>query len=94
MNKKDIIDTARTLVAADKGLLAMDESNPTCNKRFARLGISQTEEARRPCTFDDLHHFIGIHVNEINKYLGTLEANNKIETVRLERGVFYELKNK
>jgi len=25
----------------------MDESNPTCNKRFAALGIPQTEEARR-----------------------------------------------
>jgi fructose-bisphosphate aldolase class I len=25
----------------------MDESNPTCNKRFARLGIPETEEARR-----------------------------------------------
>ena len=35
------------LVADDKGLLAMDESNPTCNKRFAELGIPQTEEARR-----------------------------------------------
>ena len=35
------------LVAGDKGLLAMDESNPTCNQRFARLGIPQTEEARR-----------------------------------------------
>lgn len=50
--------------------------------------------ARRPCTLDDLHNFLGIHVNEINKYLGALEANNKIETVQLERGVFYELKNK
>jgi len=50
--------------------------------------------ARRPCTLEDLHHFLGIHVNEINKYLGTLEANNKIETVQLERGVFYELKHK
>jgi fructose-bisphosphate aldolase class I len=35
------------MVAEDKGLLAIDESNPTCNKRFARLGIPQTEEARR-----------------------------------------------
>jgi fructose-bisphosphate aldolase, class I len=35
------------MVADDKGLLAMDESNPTCNKRFAKLGIPQTEEARR-----------------------------------------------
>jgi len=41
-----------------------------------------------------LHRFLGIHVNEINKYLGTLEASNKIETVNLERGVFYELKQK
>ena len=47
MNAQELIDTARTLVAGDKGLLAMDESNPTCNKRFARLGIPQTEEARR-----------------------------------------------
>ncbi|MDH3208968.1 MAG: fructose-bisphosphate aldolase, partial [Burkholderiaceae bacterium] len=34
-----LIDTARALVADDKGVLAMDESSPTCNKRFARLGI-------------------------------------------------------
>ena len=42
-----LIETAQALVADDKGLLAMDESNPTCNKRFAALGIPQTEEARR-----------------------------------------------
>ena len=47
MGAKDLIGTARALVAGDKGLLAMDESNPTCNKRFAALGIPQTEEARR-----------------------------------------------
>jgi fructose-bisphosphate aldolase class I len=35
------------MVADDKGLLAMDESNPTCNKRFAKWGIPQTEETRR-----------------------------------------------
>src|SRR5271165_4420732 len=47
MNTQELIDTARKMVADDKGLLAMDESNPTCNKRFARLGIPQTVEARR-----------------------------------------------
>ena len=47
MNARELIDTARAMVAGDKGLLAMDESNPTCNKRFAKLGIPQTEEARR-----------------------------------------------
>jgi fructose-bisphosphate aldolase, class I len=47
MNAPKLIETARTLVAGDKGLLAMDESAPTCNKRFAKLGIPQTAEARR-----------------------------------------------
>ncbi len=47
MNIQEIIDTAKALVADDKGLLAMDESNPTCNKRFAALEIPQTEEFRR-----------------------------------------------
>jgi fructose-bisphosphate aldolase class I len=47
MNAQDLIETAKMLVADYKGLLAMDESNPTCNKRFAKLGIPQTEEARR-----------------------------------------------
>ena len=47
MNTQELIDTAKTLVAGGKGLLAMDESNPTCNKRFAKVGIPQTEEARR-----------------------------------------------
>ena len=47
MNTQALITTAGVLVAGDKGLLAMDESTPTCNKRFARLGIPQTEEARR-----------------------------------------------
>lgn len=47
MNPQDLMNTARTLVAGDKGVLAMDESNPTCNSRFVKLGIPQTEEARR-----------------------------------------------
>jgi fructose-bisphosphate aldolase class I len=47
MNMQELIDTVRTLVVGDKGLLAMDESNPICNKQFAGLGIPQTEETRR-----------------------------------------------
>ena len=47
MTTQDLVGTAKALVADDKGLLAMDESTPTCNRRFAALGIPQTEEARR-----------------------------------------------
>ncbi len=47
MNAQALIDVARTLVSDDRGLLAMDESNPTCNKRFAEAMIAQTQESRR-----------------------------------------------
>jgi fructose-bisphosphate aldolase class I len=47
MTNRALVATAQALVADDKGILAMDESNPTCNKRFARLGIPQTGEAHR-----------------------------------------------
>ena len=44
---KHLVETARRMLADHKGLLAMDESNGTCDKRFAKAGIAQTEEARR-----------------------------------------------
>jgi len=50
--------------------------------------------ARRPCTLDDLTKILGLHINEINKYLSVLEANQKIKTVSQNRGVFYQKKDK
>jgi fructose-bisphosphate aldolase class I len=47
MSTTALIETARALLADDKGLLAMDESNPTCNKRFGRWGIPPTAGSRR-----------------------------------------------
>ena len=47
MNVQSLMETATLLLADDKGLLAMDESSPTCNKMFAKLGIPQTIETRR-----------------------------------------------
>ena len=47
MNEQTLKATAAALTANGKGLLAMDESNPTADKRFAALGIAQTPEMRR-----------------------------------------------
>ncbi len=47
MNADTLVQTAQALIDDDKGLLAMDESSPTCNQRFAALGIAQTAETRR-----------------------------------------------
>lgn len=47
MDQQKLTETAKALFADDKGLLAMDESTATCNKRFEEQGIPQTLEARR-----------------------------------------------
>jgi len=47
--------------------------------------------SRRPCTVDDLVKILGLHINEINKYLDVLESESKIKSVRQERGLFYQL---
>ena len=47
MGIENIICTAKAMMADDKGLLAMDESIASCNKRFAPLGIPQTADYRR-----------------------------------------------
>lgn len=44
---------------------------------------------RRPCTLDDIVKITGLHMNEVNKYLGVLVAEGKITEARGERGVFY-----
>ena len=40
-------EIATFIVADGKGILAADESNPTCGKRFDSIGVESTEENRR-----------------------------------------------
>ena len=47
MQNPDLAAVAARLMAPGKGLLAIDESVSTANKRFAAEGIPQTEEMRR-----------------------------------------------
>jgi len=44
---EELRNTAKAMVAPNQGILAMDESNRTCNKRFQKVGIDTTEEKRR-----------------------------------------------
>ncbi|MDY0076151.1 MAG: radical SAM protein [Bacteroidales bacterium] len=68
--------------------VAKRKSNTAYRKDVA-TAILETID-RRPCTLEDLHTILGMHVNEINKYLGVLEEANKIEIVKRERGSFYK----
>ena len=47
MNVDELKKIAQAMVAPGKGILAMDESHPTCAKRFKKLGIPETEEMRQ-----------------------------------------------
>lgn len=44
---------------------------------------------RRPCTAQDLSAVLGLHVNELNKYIHTLLEQNSIETDKSKRGLFF-----
>ncbi|PSO81898.1 MAG: fructose-bisphosphate aldolase class I [Cyanobacteria bacterium QS_4_48_99] len=44
---QELKNTAQAMVSNGQGILAMDESNGTCNKRFDKVGIPTSEEMRR-----------------------------------------------
>ena len=43
MNKERLHNTAKAMVQKGKGILAADESTPTCSKRFETIGVDQEE---------------------------------------------------
>ena len=47
MNFNSLNEIASYIVSDGKGILAADESNPTCGKRFDSIGVESTEENRR-----------------------------------------------
>ena len=47
MSVEELKQIAKAMVAPGKGILAMDESHPTCGKSFKALGIPETEEMRQ-----------------------------------------------
>jgi len=50
--------------------------------------------ARRPCTLKDLSEILGLQVKEVDVYLKSLEADEKITVVKQKRGLFYQLSKK
>ena len=46
MNKEQLRSTANAMVQKGRGILAADESNPTCGKRFESIGVESTERNR------------------------------------------------
>src|SRR5680860_715407 len=63
MNKDILVKTVSSLVTPPKGILAIDESTPTCKKRFENLGVEATEEKRRE------YRELLITTQDIEKYI-------------------------
>lgn len=101
MSASELINTACLLVNAGKGLLAMDESIGTCNKRFANLGIAQTKEQRRawreliittPCLADSISgailcdETIHQHTQDGTPFVEVLIAAGIIPGIKVDAG--------
>jgi fructose-bisphosphate aldolase class I len=63
MDKDILIETVARLVSPPKGILAIDESLETCNKRFVKLSVPTTEEKRRE------YRELLVTAPEIEKYI-------------------------
>lgn len=84
---KNILGTENIEIIAS----APKRKNVKSYRKDIESAISETIY-RRPCTCEDLSKILGIHITEINKYLAALEDDNKIESVREKRGIFYQKK--
>ncbi len=74
-------EIAKSLVNDGKGLIAMDESTPTCNKRFAAVGIAETEENRR------LYRQLIVETPEIERFVSGAILFDETARQSLDSGV-------
>jgi len=85
----DVFQMENTTIVADppehKALFAYRKDTAT-----AILGTI----ARRPCTSKDLSEILGLQVKEVDAYLKSLEADEKIKVTKQKRGLFYQLSKK
>ena len=63
MDHTSLVDIANAMVQKGKGILAADESTPTCKKRFDSINVESTEENRNKYrnklfTADGIENFI------------------------------------
>ena len=70
---------------------ALQRANSVAFRSDVEAAIMETI-SRRPCTVADIQQILGVHINEINKYLGPLLESGQIESSRQERGLFYQLR--
>ena len=80
MSIEQLAETAQAMVAPGKGIIAIDESTATIAKRFAGVGIENTEENRRAyrellLTTPKLNEHISGAIKSIGGHRGPAQRN-------------------
>jgi fructose-bisphosphate aldolase class I len=102
MNQEELQKTAKAMVAPGHGLLAADESDKTCKKRFDSVGVECTEETRREyrglliTTPGAENHMSGIifydetfwqKTDDGQEFTKYLEANGILPGIKVDKGL-------
>ncbi|KAL0395541.1 UNVERIFIED_CONTAM: Fructose-bisphosphate aldolase, chloroplastic [Sesamum calycinum] len=88
----ELVKTAKTIASPGRGILAMDESNATCGKRLASIGLENTEANRQAyrtllVTAPGLGQYIsGAILFEETLYQSTIDGK-KIVDVLVDQGI-------
>ena len=96
--KEELIKNANLMVTRGKGILAADESTPTCTKRFTSIGVNSTEQTRNEyrdmlLTTPNMEDYIsGVIFYDETIRQSTIEDNTPFITYLLEKGVIPGIK--
>tara|TARA_B110000438_G_scaffold66672_1_gene67136 strand:+ start:13081 stop:14118 length:1038 start_codon:yes stop_codon:yes gene_type:complete len=97
-HKEELIKNANLMVAKGKGILAADESTPTCTKRFTSIEVDSTEAKRNEyrdmlLTTPNMENYIsGVIFYDETLRQSTVEDNTPFTTHLLDKGVIPGIK--
>ncbi|MCO5574252.1 hypothetical protein L7F22_028034 [Adiantum nelumboides] len=86
----ELIKTAKSIASPGRGILAMDESNATCGKRLASIGLENNETNRQAyrqllCTAPGLGQYIsGAILFEETLYQSTVDGKKFVDCLKEE----------
>jgi fructose-bisphosphate aldolase class I len=96
--KEELIENANLMVTKGKGILAADESTPTCMKRFTSIGVDSTESKRNEyrdllLTTPNMEDYIsGVIFYDETLRQSTIKDNTSFITHLLDKGVIPGIK--
>lgn len=93
MSRERMVEIAEFLKPLKAEIVANPQNRKTIKSFDDDIQTNILETiSRRPCTDEDLCQILSLHKNELNKYLSSLLDEGKIESIQMERGLFFKLR--